>query len=159
MGCMEYYAGLRFLHLTGFALLAGATLNNWLLCRRAVHSNDGRIIAHTGTLVLSLDLSLGLPAYALSVLSGLGFAWIKHVDYEALWLLAGLALSALYLLVWLLFILPTQIRQGRIALSFAGGGVIPADYTKTQRLLVWLRFLQLMLVLGIAFFMVFRFPA
>ena len=93
-------------------------------------------------------LLVGIGAYANAYLHGL--------DLAAPWLVWGQALFIASGLLWVAILIPVQIRQARLARGFAGGGPIPDEYWRLNRVWLWVGILATVLPAANLYFMVFK---
>jgi uncharacterized membrane protein len=72
------------------------------------------------------------------------------------WLLWGQILFIASAVIWVLFLIPTQIAQARMARAFAQGGPIPDSYWRLgRRWAIW-GIIANLLPLATLYFMVFK---
>ena len=133
------YDILKMLHLLGVIVLIGNVTVSSFWKVFADRSGDSLIIAHAQKLVTTTDWFFTLSGILLLVGGGFGAAYVAGVPpFGPLWLVVPELLFLLSGLIWLLILVPIQIRQARQARSFAPGASIPAAYRQdNRRWLVW----------------------
>jgi uncharacterized membrane protein len=129
------YDVMKLLHLLGVVLLLGnvTVTSIWKLYADA--TGDVKVVAFAQRLVTITDWFFTFWGILLLVAGGYGAAWIAGMDVirdgwilwsELLFLLAGL--------IWLLMLVPIQIKQARMARMFAAATTIPSSYRRLSRL-------------------------
>jgi len=133
------YDVFKFLHLVGVVVLVGNVTITAFWKAFSDLTRDPRIVAHAQRGVTVSDFIFTLAGIALIVIGGYGAALVKEMPlFTSFWLVAGQVLFAVSGLMWLGILIPLQIRQARLARSFAQGGEIPAQYWQDSRKwLVW----------------------
>ena len=133
------YDVLRLLHLLGVVLLVGNVTVTSIWKGYADATRDPMVIAFAQRLVTVTDWFFTFWGILLLIVGGYGAAWVAGMDVlrddwlvwsEAMFLLAGV--------IWLGVLVPIQIRQARMARSFAAGRPIPEAYWRLGRL--WIVF-------------------
>jgi uncharacterized membrane protein len=133
------YDVLRLLHLLGVVLLVGNVTVTSIWKGYADATRDPTVIAFAQRLVTVTDWFFTFWGILLLIVGGYGAAWVAGMDVlrddwlvwsEAMFLLAGV--------IWLGLLVPIQIRQARMARSFAAGRPIPEAYWRLGRL--WIVF-------------------
>lgn len=129
----------KMLHVLGVVVLLGNVTITAFWKVLADMSRDPVLIAHAQRGVAVADWLFTLVGILLILGGGIGAARVAEMPLlGADWLIAGEALFGLSGLIWLLVLVPLQIRQGRMARSFAGGGDIPERYFRDSRAwLIW----------------------
>jgi uncharacterized membrane protein len=97
------------------------------------------VVAFGQRLVTLTDWWFTLGGIVLVFLGGFGAAGsIGMNPFGSRWLLWGEALFVLSGAIWMVILIPAQIRQARQARDFANGGEIPESYWRdARRWLVW----------------------
>jgi uncharacterized membrane protein len=133
------YNAFKFIHVLGIVILVGNVTITAYWKVLADLSKDARIIAHAQRGVNIADWIFTLSGIALIMIGGYGAALIKQLPlFSSFWLVAGQILFGISGVIWLGILVPLQIRQGRAAQKFAGGGVVPSAYWRdAKRWLVW----------------------
>ena len=131
------YESLKTIHIIGVIILTGNVTITAYGKLLADLTQDPKIIAHAQRSVTIADWIFTLSGIVLTVLGGFGAALLAEMPLlEPGWLATGEILFAISGLIWLLFLVPLQIRQARDAREFALSGTIPARYWRDARL--WL---------------------
>ncbi len=133
------YNVLKMLHVLGVIVLVGNVTVSSFWKVFADRSGDPRIIAHAQRLVTTTDVFFTLSGILLLVGGGFGAAYVAAVSpFGPGWLVVPEFLFLISGVIWLLVLVPIQIRQARQARSFTDAAPIPAAYRRDNRLwLVW----------------------
>ena len=133
------YEIFKFLHITGVVMLMGNITVTAFWKVFADRTGDARIVAFAQKLVTYTDWSLTVWGIVLTMVGGYGAAWVAGIDLIATgWLFWSQLLFVAAGLIWLLILVPIQMRQGRQAKIFAAGGAIPDAYKRDSRTwIVW----------------------
>ena len=133
------YEIFKFLHITGVVMLMGNITVTAFWKVFADRTGDARIVAFAQKLVTYTDWSLTAWGIVLTMVGGYGAAWVAGIDLIATgWLFWSQLLFVAAGLIWLLILVPIQMRQGRQAKIFAAGGAIPDAYKRDSRTwIVW----------------------
>jgi uncharacterized membrane protein len=92
-------------------------------------TRDPKIVAHAQRGVTVSDFIFTVIGIVLVMVGGYGAAIIKDIPlFSSFWLVSGQILFAISGMMWLGILIPIQIRQARLARSFAEGGEIPQRY-------------------------------
>ncbi len=126
--------GLKILHLIGVVLLIGNVTITAYWKVLSDRTRDPKIIAHAQRGVIIADWIWTLLGIILISIGGYGAAIVQGMPLlTERWLVLGQALFVISGLIWLLVLLPIQIRQSRAAATFALTGVIPDSYWMLAR--------------------------
>ncbi len=130
----------RILHQAGAALLVGSLIVMPVWKVAADRSRDPRILRFAQRLVTLSTWFITAPAILLLLGSGFGAALADGLPpFADGWLRLGEVLFACFLFVWLLLLLPLQLRQARLVRTLAEGRAIPEPYRRlSRRWLAWL---------------------
>ncbi len=131
------YGVLKILHLLGIVMLLGnVTITScWKLF--ADRTGDPKIMAHAQRLVTITDWAFTFWGILLTLVGGYGAMWVAGMDpIETPWILQAEILFVLSGLIWLIVLVPIQIRQARQARQFAKDGIVPDGYRRSG--VVWL---------------------
>ncbi|CAG0944497.1 MAG: hypothetical protein EFKGCFLK_01081 [Rhodocyclaceae bacterium] len=153
---MQTYLALKSLHILGVVLFVGNIVVTGWWKVQADRTRQPAIVAFAQRQVTLTDwlftfggvLLVGIGAYANAYLHGL--------DLAAPWLVWGQALFIASGLLWVAILIPVQIRQARLARGFAGGGPIPDEYWRLNRVWLWVGILATVLPAANLYFMVFK---
>nr|WP_310522723.1 DUF2269 domain-containing protein [Polymorphobacter sp.] len=133
------YEIFKFLHITGIVMLMGNITATAMWKLFADRTGDARIIAFAQRLVTITDWSLTFWGIVLTIIGGYGALWVAGIDpFGERWLVWSQMLFVIAGLIWLGLLVPIQIRQARVAKSFAAGGAVPEGYRRdSRRWIVW----------------------
>lgn len=133
------YAIFKILHIVGVVLLIGNVTVTAFWKVMADRSRDARLIAHAQYLVTWADWFFTLGGIVLTIVGGYGAAIVAgYALFAQPWLVWGQLLFLASGLIWAGILLPAQVRQARMARTFADGGQIPAAYWRDAKLwLAW----------------------
>ncbi|MDD3519323.1 MAG: DUF2269 domain-containing protein [Chromatiales bacterium] len=151
------YALLKSLHILGVVLLLGNVIVTAWWKGMANRSGDARIIAFAQRQVTLTDWLFTLPGAALIVASGdyIAYALIGN-SWDIGWLTWGRLLFITSGLIWLCALVPIQIRQARMARTFANDDRIPERYWRLNRWWYGLGIVAVLLPLANLYWMVFK---
>ncbi|CAH2602293.1 conserved membrane protein of unknown function [Rhodovastum atsumiense] len=123
------YLLFKALHVVGVVLLLGNVTVSavWkLLADRTCHP---AIMAHAVRLMILTDWWLTLTGGALTMGAGYAAAMVSGLDpFRTSWILSGHVLMAVSVAIWLVVLVPLQIRQSRQARAFRDGSQVDAQY-------------------------------
>ncbi|ABE37382.1 conserved hypothetical protein [Rhodopseudomonas palustris BisB5] len=133
------YDVFKFLHVVGVVVLVGNVTITAFWKAFSDLTRDPKIVAHAQRGVTVSDLIFTLLGIVLVMVGGYGAAIVKDVPlFSSFWLVAGQILFAISGMMWLGILVPLQIRQARLARSFADGSDIPERYWRdTRTWLIW----------------------
>lgn len=142
---------MKFVHVLGVVLLVGNVTVTAVWKVFADRSNNPVIVAFAQRLVTVTDFSLTALGILLILVGGFGAAAAIGVSpVTTTWVIIGEVLFGVSGMIWLLILIPLQIRQARMARAFAADRVIPAAYREAaSRWLVWGIVATLPLLMGI----------
>jgi len=124
----------KFLHITGIVMLMGNITATAFWKVFADRTGDARIVGFAQRLVTITDWSLTLWGIILTTGGGYAAAWIAGLDlFGSAWLLWSQVMFVVAGMIWMIVLLPIQIRQHKIAKTFAQGGEIPEGYRRDSR--------------------------
>jgi uncharacterized membrane protein len=131
------YTIFKFLHVLGVVLLVGNVTVTAAWKVYADRSMNGAIVANAQRAVIYADWCFTVPGILLIMLGGYGMAYDARLDiFGSRWLLWGQGLFIVSGMIWLLVLVPAQVRQARLARSLAPGDPVPESYWRIGR--VWL---------------------
>ncbi|KIZ45569.1 MULTISPECIES: DUF2269 domain-containing protein [Rhodopseudomonas] len=133
------YDVFKVLHVVGVVILVGNVTITAFWKVFSDMTGDPRVIAHAQRGVTVADFIFTLAGIVLIMIGGYGAAILKDLPlFTSPWLVAGQILFAVSGVIWLGILVPLQIRQARVARSFAQGGEIPEGYRRDARLwIIW----------------------
>lgn len=157
----------KSLHILGVILFVGNIIITGWWKVMADRTRHPAIIAYAQRQVTLTDFVFTAGGSALVLLTGIANAQVMGVvvknhiavDLTTLtvrWLANGYWLFVLSGILWVLVLIPVQIKQARMARTFAEGSPIPALYWKLCRVWLWVGALATILPLGNLYWMVFK---
>ncbi len=146
------YEALKFLHLLGVVLLLGNVTITAFWKVFADRTKDARLVAHAQHGVTVSDWLFTVSGIVLLIGGGYGMALITGLDlFGSAWLVWGQILLVASGLIWLIVLVPTQIRQARQVRDFDLDQPIPERYRRDSRKwIVWGVIATMPLVVAIA---------
>ena len=123
------YSFLKSLHLLGVVLLLGNAVVTLVWKMAADRSRNPVLIAFGQRLVTLTDWWFTVGGVSLLMVGGYGAAWVAGLDLLGVaWLIWGQVLLVLSGAIWILVLVPAQIRQSHQAACFAVDGRIPPRF-------------------------------
>jgi uncharacterized membrane protein len=134
---MLTYQVAKFLHVTGVAMLMGNITVTAIW--KFFADRDGRpeVLGFAQKLVTYTDWSMTVWGVVLLMGSGYFMAYSAGFALYEGWLLWSQVLFVLAGLIWLLVIVPIQVKQARLAKTFPANGVGEDYRALSRRWLVW----------------------
>ncbi len=127
----------KFLHITGVAMLMGNITVTAIW--KFYADRDGRppVLAFAQKLVTYTDWSM--TVWGVILIMGGGYYMVAAADFSLTvsWLLWSQILFVMAGLIWLIFIVPIQIKQSRLAKSFKTDDVGDEYRALSRRWLTW----------------------
>jgi uncharacterized membrane protein len=133
------YALFKTVHLIGVILLVGNVTITAYWKVLADRTSDTRIVAHAQNGVTVADWLFTLAGIVLLMIGGYGAAAVAGWSLTGpTWLVLGQVLFAVSGLIWLVILIPIQIRQARTVRALRDDSALPAPYRRDSRIwLVW----------------------
>lgn len=153
---METYLALKSLHILGVVLFVGnIVVTGWwkVMADRTRHP---AIVAFAQRQVTLTDWIFTFGGSSLVVVGAYANVYLHDLPLDAPWLVWGQAMFFLSGLLWVAILIPLQIRLARLARGFAGGGAIPDEYWRLNRVWLWVGILATVLPAANLYFMVFK---
>lgn len=127
----------KFLHVTGVAMLMGNITVTAIW--KFFADRDGRpeVLGFAQKLVTYTDWSMTFWGVVLIMGSGYYMAIFADFDLGQGWLLWSQVLFVLAGMIWLLLIVPIQVKQARLAKAFSASDVGEEYRALSKRWLVW----------------------
>ncbi|MFN3170619.1 MAG: DUF2269 family protein [Hyphomicrobiales bacterium] len=127
----------KFLHVTGVAMLMGNITVTAIW--KFFADRDGRpeVLGFAQKLVTYTDWSMTFWGVVLIMASGYYMAISADFDLGQGWLFWSQVLFVLAGMIWLLLIVPIQMKQARLAKTFSAGDVGEEYRALSKRWLVW----------------------
>jgi len=133
---VDSYLVLKTLHIVGAILFLGNIIVTGWWKFMADRTRNPAIIAFAQRQVTLTDYVFTLGGSTLVLAAGAGNAMLHGMDiFSTRWMAWGYWLLIASGILWLVVLIPVQIRQAKMAQAFAGGGAIPDEYWKLCR--VW----------------------
>jgi uncharacterized membrane protein len=133
------YALFKTVHLIGVILLVGNVTITAYWKVLADRTSDTKIVAHAQHGVTVADWLFTLAGILLLIIGGYGAAAVAGWSLTGpTWLVLGQILFAVSGLIWLVILIPIQIRQARTVRALRDDSALPAPYRRDSRIwLVW----------------------
>lgn len=154
---MDTYHLLKSLHIFGVVIFLGNIIITGWWKTMADRTKDPVIVAFAQRQVTLTDYIFTVGGVVLILGTGLGNAIIHDMDYLTIkWLVWGEALFAVSGIIWVLVLIPVQIKLDRMSKHFSKGQEIPEQYWKLSR--IWMIFGTLATIVPIAsiYWMVYK---
>lgn len=134
---MLTYQVAKFLHVTGVAMLMGNITVTAIW--KFFADRDGRpeVLGFAQKLVTYTDWSMTMWGVALIMGGGYFMAVSVGLPLDEGWLLWSQILFVVAGMMWLLVIVPIQVKQARLAKAFSADGVGDEYRTLSRRWLTW----------------------
>ncbi len=150
------YELLKSLHLLGVVLFLGNIVVTAVWKVTADRTARPAVIAHAQRLVTVTDWTLTLPGAVLILFSGYAMAGGREALLSGGWLTTGWLLFITSGLLWLLVLIPIQVKQSRLARGFRDQEPIPARYWRLAALWSVVGTVATLLPLANLYLMVFK---
>jgi uncharacterized membrane protein len=131
---MKAYTLLKSLHILGVVILLGNIIVTAWWKIMADRTRDARVIAFAQRQVTLTDYVFTAPGALLTVIAGdaMAYGYLSHT-WTIGWLVWGRLLFITSGLIWIFVLVPTQVRQARIAAKLGDAGQIPEEYWALSR--------------------------
>ncbi|MCA1973935.1 MAG: DUF2269 domain-containing protein [Caenispirillum sp.] len=153
---METYLALKSLHILGVVLFVGNIVVTGWWKVQADRTRHPAVVAFAQRQVTLTDWLFTFGGSSLVVVSAYALAFLHGLPLAATWLVWGQALFFASGLLWVAILIPLQIRLARLARGFAGGGPIPAEYWRLNRVWLWVGLVATVLPAANLYLMVFK---
>lgn len=153
---METYLALKSLHILGVVLFVGNIIVTGWWKVQADRTRHPAIVAFAQRQVTLTDWIFTFGGSSLVVAGAYANVYLHDLPLDAPWLVWGQAMFFLSGLLWVAILIPLQIRLARLARGFAGGGAIPDEYWRLNRVWLWVGILATVLPAANLYFMVFK---
>jgi uncharacterized membrane protein len=152
---LNLYLALKFLHVTGAAVLFGTGLGIAFFQFMADRDGDPGSIAETLRTVVIADYVFIATAVIVQPLTGLLLADLRGYALNEFWIVASTALYVLTGTCWLpVVVIQIRLRDLAMAAAKAGESTLPPRYHRLMRLWFWLGWPAFVSVLGIIWLMI-----
>jgi uncharacterized membrane protein len=136
---MNTYLLLKSLHIFGIVLFLGNIIITGWWKVMADRTKNPQIIAFAQRQVTLTDFIFTAGGAALVLATGIGNAMLHNMDYlNIYWLAWGYWLFIASGVIWVVVLMPVQIKQARMAREFANNNTIPDSYWRLGR--IWIIF-------------------
>jgi uncharacterized membrane protein len=153
---MQTYLALKSLHILGVVLFVGNIIVTGWWKVQADRTRNPAIVAFAQRQVTLTDWIFTFGGSTLVVVGAYANVYLHDLPLAAPWLVWGQAMFFLSGLLWVAILIPLQIRLARLARGFAGGGAIPDEYWRLNRVWLWVGILATVLPAANLYFMVFK---
>jgi uncharacterized membrane protein len=151
------YQLLVYAHILGVILLAGNITITAFWKVLADMSRDARLIAYATRAVIIADWLFTVPGIVLTLGAGVAIALMGNWPLlEVSWLSWSVVWFVVAGILWLVFLIPLQIKQNRAARLFAQTGDIPQSYWAYARLWITIGLIATVPLLIILYLMVVK---
>jgi len=128
---MNTYLALKALHILGVTLFLGNIIITGWWKVMADRSGDYRVIAFAQRQVTLTDYVFTFGGVLLILATGIGNAVLHDMDYTQItWLVWGNMLFIASGIIWVVALIPIQIKQAKMAHEFGSSQSIPDEYWK-----------------------------
>ncbi len=150
------YLWLKTIHIIGVVLFLGNIIVTGWWKVLADRTNNPQIIAFAQRQVTLTDYVFTAGGALILLVAGMLNIWLHEMPLTMKWLMHGMGLFIVSGLIWVLVLIPTQMKQAKMAKTFAETGEIPEHYWKLcQRWNFW-GFLAVITPLITVYLMVFK---
>ena len=151
------YELLKAVHIFGLILFMGNIIVTGFWKAMADCTGAASIVAFAQRMVTLTDWLFTAGGAALVLAGGLGMAYVGGLDLSGeAWLVWGQFMFAASGLIWLVVLIPIQVKQARLAHAFAVGGPIPPVYWRLNRQWYFWGIIATILPLANLHFMIFK---
>lgn len=124
------YLWLKTLHLLGVVLFLGNIIVTGWWKNLADRTKNAQIIAFAQRQVTLTDYIFTAGGAAILFAAGAVNVAMHNLQYSSKWLSMGSLMFTLSGIIWIVILIPTQIKQAKMAKVFAETSVIPSQYWK-----------------------------
>jgi len=124
------YLWLKTLHLLGVVLFLGNIIVTGWWKNLADRTKNPQIIAFAQRQVTLTDYVFTAGGAAILFVAGSANVAMHGLSYSSKWLSMGSLMFTLSGVIWAVILIPTQIKQAKMAKVFAENNVIPDQYWK-----------------------------
>jgi uncharacterized membrane protein len=151
------YQSLVYAHILGVILLAGNITITAFWKVLADMTRNPVLIAYACRAVIIADWLFTLPGIVLTLVGGIGISLMGEWPlFEVSWLSWSVLWFVIAGILWMVFLIPLQIRQNRAAKIFAETGVIPDTYWRDARAWITIGLIATIPLLIILYLMVVK---
>lgn len=124
------YLWLKVIHLLGVVLFLGNIIVTGWWKVMADRTKNPQIIAFAQRQVTLTDFIFTAGGATILLVSGIANVGLHQMDYSAKWLTQGFLMFVLSGIIWAVILIPTQIKQAKMAQAFTKTNTIPEAYWK-----------------------------
>ncbi len=124
------YLWLKVVHLFGVVLFLGNIIVTGWWKNMADKTKNPQIIAYAQRQVTLTDFIFTAGGVVILLVAGMVNVYLHDMSYSAKWLNHGMTIFTFSGVIWGAILIPTQIKQAKMAKEFAVSGVIPETYWK-----------------------------
>jgi len=133
---MENDVLLKFTHLVGVVIFLGNITATALWKTVADATKEPKTVAFSQRLVTLTDIVFTFVGVVLILASGYMMAEKFGGVYGQDWLITGMNLFTASAVIWVVILIPVQVKQSMLARGFKDGSPVPAQYWMLSR--IWL---------------------
>jgi len=126
----DTYLWLKTIHILGVVLFLGNIIITGWWKVMADNTKNAQVIAFAQRQVTLTDYVFTAGGAAILLLAGFANVGIHQMSFSAKWLSQGLWMFVLSGIIWLVVLIPTQVKQAKMAREFSQSNVIPETYWK-----------------------------
>lgn len=154
---MDTYLTLKSLHIFGAVIFLGNIIVTAWWKVMADRTMNPRVIAFAQRQVTVTDFVFTAPGALLTIVAGdvMAYGFMSNT-WGIQWLIWGRGLFIASDVIWLTVLIPTQIRQARIARSFNDSQAIPEEYWRLSNRWKYFGALAVVLPLFNIYWMIFK---
>ena len=150
------YLVLKLIHIIGAIVFLGNLIVTGWWKAKADYTRDAQVISFAQQQVTVTDFLFTGGGAVLVLIGGIGNVMRLGADaWGQSWVTWGLALFTVSALIWLLVLIPIQVRQARI-INNADDGMVPEQYWKLGRQWIVWGLIAMALPLANVYWMVFK---
>ena len=128
------YLAFKVVHILGVVFFLGNIIVTGVWKVLADRTGEPRTVAYAQRLVTLTDWIFTLGGVILILIGAYGMVWTGGLNPLApLWLIAAQSLFIASGIIWVVILIPTQIKQAQAARAFADSGPIPDSYWRLSR--------------------------
>ncbi len=150
------YLWLKTIHIVGVILFLGNIIITGWWKNLADRTKNPQVIAFAQRQVTLTDYFFTAGGSVMLFIAGALNVWLHGLSYSMKWLSHGLGFFILSALIWVVVLIPTQIKQAKMAKAFSVSGEIPEEYWRLCSRWNFWGVLAVITPLITVFFMVFK---
>lgn len=150
------YLWLKVIHIIGAVLFLGNIIITGWWKNMADRTKNPQVIAFAQRQVTVTDYLFTAGGSIILFIAGFVNVMTTGLSFSAKWLSHGIALFGLSAIIWVIVLIPTQIKQANMAKIFNETGVIPEVYWKLCSRWNFWGAIAVLLPVATVYFMVFK---